>query len=197
MTVSCAIGLSQDRRGDARRGLVADRPKRKAFSFELVFADEVVGKGDFHGGEFADEGPGFVRGERGFEGDEGTAQDGEVAVEVYVFGAGGIFFEEGIAHPVVSDLAASPVAADQPGEELSAARRVAAQVVGGGLAGLLGSGFAGAVFFRHGEGSHVGQADVQRFGGEDFYRARIESPVLAVECLTGKRGESVAAVFTA
>ena len=51
------------------------------------------------------------------EGEEGTADEGEVGEGVGVAGAGAVFAPEGVAAPMVADLDAGPVALDE-GEPL-------------------------------------------------------------------------------
>ena len=86
----------------------------------------------------------------GFQRDEGASQDRKVAIEI--FGAGGVFCEEGVAHPVVADLATSPVATYQLGAAHGFGH-------GGGLVALelggLAFGFLGGDGHRHGRPAFV------------------------------------------
>ena len=54
------------------------------------------------------------------EGEQGTAEEGEVGEGVGVAGAGAVFAPEGVAAPMVADLDAGPVALDE-GEPLRGA----------------------------------------------------------------------------
>ena len=96
--------------------------------------EEVESEGGLVTGEFEEGGPGESGGEPCLHGNECATQDGEVAVEVEVFAARGVFSKLGVAHPVVSALASAPVATDERSEALRFLRRQAADVVvGGGL----------------------------------------------------------------
>jgi hypothetical protein len=129
----------------------------------------------------------------GFQRDEGASQDGKVAIEIEIFGAGGVFFEEGVAHPVVADLATSPVATYQLGEALGALWQETAQVVAEGHL----SGFAAwlggtAAFGDHHQAAHMRQAAGAGLDGEDFDVTVFYASVPAILGVTGKRGESAA-----
>ena len=87
-------------------------------------------------------------GELGAQSDERTTHDGEIGVEIPVFGTGLVLAPLGIAHPVVADLATSPVPADEAGESFGATRQSAAEVIGDGLLGRFGGGFCGRGFRR-------------------------------------------------
>ena len=65
----------------------------------------------------------------GLECDYRTTQYGEIAVEVEVFGTGGVLFKQSISHPVVADFTASPVTAYQSRETFGQLRDETAKVV--------------------------------------------------------------------
>jgi len=70
------------------------------------------------------------------ERDEGAVQQGEIAVEIEVFGTGGVLFKQRVANPVVGAFAASPVASDQPRKALGGLRQQGADAVADGIFGL-------------------------------------------------------------
>ena len=130
------------------------------------------------------------------EGDQGASQHGEVAVEIEVLRQGGVFLEQRVAHPVVADLAASPVAAHQSRETHGFLRHEGADVEAHGLLAFLaapGRGGAGPLGDDH-QAAHVRQSagdglDGENFGVPVFYPA--VTPILRV---ADKRGEPVAAM---
>ena len=67
---------------------------------------------------FFEDGPRRVWIQEGFQGDQAAAKDCEVGIKVEVFRAGSVFFENGIADPVVEDFAPGPMPADKLGELL-------------------------------------------------------------------------------
>ena len=77
------------------------------------------------------------------ERDHRTTHDGEIAVEIEVFGEGGVLFKQNIAHPVVADLATSPVTAHQSRETFGRLRDETAEVVTNGHLALFAGSRAG------------------------------------------------------
>lgn len=133
-------------------------------------------------------------GEFGSQGNERRAHDGEVGVEVRMFGTGLVLSPEGIAHPVVADLATSPVAADEGGESFGATRQSAAEIIGDGLLGRFGGGFSGRGFIDDDQAAGMRNADFERFDGEDPNTPGLQTSVAYVRAFAGKRGESLSAV---
>lgn len=73
----------------------------------------------------------------GLERDEGATQHGEIAVEVEIFGERGVLPKQGVAHPVVTNFAASPVAAHQSSEAGGRLGNEAAEIVITGVSPLI------------------------------------------------------------
>lgn len=136
-------------------------------------------------------------GELGSQGDERRTHDGEIGVEIPVFGTRLVLAPLGVAHPMVSDLATSPVSTDEAGESFGATRQSAAEVIGEGLLGLLGGGFPGRGFIDNDQAAGMGDADFERFDGEDPNAPRLQAAVAYVRAFAGKRGESLSAVSSA
>ena len=136
-------------------------------------------------------------GESGSQGDERRTYDGEVGVEVPVFGTRLVLAPEGVAHPMVADLATSPVSTDEAGESFGATRHSAAEVVGEGLLGRFGGGFSGRGFIDHDQAAAMGNADFERFYREDANAPSLQASVAYIATLAGKRGESLSAVSSA
>lgn len=95
---------------------------------------------------------------------------------------------EGIADPVVANLATAPVSSDSFEEGWGTARagRTAAQIKGNGM---FGDGVFGGCFFHHHEGSGVGDENRGWFDREDLDATLIEPSMLAGYLGVGKRGE--------
>ena len=129
----------------------------------------------------------------GFERDECATQDREVSVEIEVFRTGGVFLKQGVAHPVVADLAPSPVATYQLGEALGVLRDKAAQVMADGQLSRFAAWLGGtAAFGDHHQTAHMRQAAGARLDGEDFDVTVFYATVPAMLGVAGKRGESAA-----
>lgn len=131
--------------------------------------------------------------EEGFDDDEAHPQPCEGAVEVVIFRAGLVFSHAVVAHPVVADLAAAPVAASEACEEPRAPvfGRVGGDVEGylGGLVVLAGAGAAGAGAADDREAARAGQARFEGLEGVNAYGAFIEASVGDVGFFdVGKKG---------
>ena len=136
-------------------------------------------------------------GEFGSQGNERRTQDGEVRVEVPILGTSLVFAPEGVAYPVVADLATSPVATDEAGESFGATRQSAAEIKGNGLLGLLGGGFLGRGFVDNDQAAGMGNADFEWFYGEDPNAPSLQASVASIGAFAGKRGEALSAVSSA
>lgn len=137
---------------------------------------------------FHEDGPRGVGCEERFQGNQTAAKDGEIGIEVKVFGAGFVLSEKGIADPVVEDFAPAPMPADELGELLGASplNRVIADVEGGGgLAVLIGGAFA----LDDREAAGKSQIGFSRFEGVYLYGAFVESAMPAFGIFgVGKKG---------
>ena len=137
---------------------------------------------------FHEDGPRGVGGEEGFQGDQAATKDGEVGIEVKVFGASFVLCEKGIADPVVEDFTPAPMPADESGEVLGASplNRVIADVEGAdGFAVLIGGAFA----LDDREAAGENQIGFGRFEGVDRYGAFVESAMPAFGLFdVGKKG---------
>lgn len=108
-----------------------------------------------------------VRKVGGKQGEQNTADQGEVGEGAGVAGAGAVFAPEGVTAPMVADLDAGPVALDE-GEPLRRGVRV-----GLGTGEVVAHFVAGAGGARHragaahdDQGARVGEVDFERFNGE-------------------------------
>lgn len=104
------------------------------------------------------------------EGDEGATQYGQIAVEIEVFGAGGVLFKECVAHPVIADFATSPMASHQAAKTFRTLRHEGAEVVTDRFLGFLASlaaGGAGLLGDDH-QAAQVRQPAGEGFDGENF-----------------------------
>jgi hypothetical protein len=133
----------------------------------------------------------------GSQGNERRTHDGEIGVEVPVFRTSLVLAPLGVAHPVVADLATSPVPTDQAGESFGATRRSTAEVIGEGLLGRFGGGFPGRGFVDRDQAAGMGDADFERFYCEDPNAPSLQAAVTYVRAFAGKRGESLSAVSCA
>ena len=79
----------------------------------------------------------MLAGVASLERDDRTAQNRQVAVEIEILRKGGVFFKQGVWHPVVEDFAASSVAAHWLREAHGALRDETAHVVADGGASCL------------------------------------------------------------
>ena len=133
-------------------------------------------------------GPWDVRSEEGFQGDQAAAQYGEFGIEVEVFGAGFVLFENGVPDPVVADFAPAPMPTDELGDSLGASRlnRGGADVEGGdGLVVLPGGAFA----LGDREAAGKSQVGFDRFERVCLYGAFVEPAMPAFGLFgVGKRG---------
>jgi len=123
-------------------------------------------------------GPPGVWSQEGFQGDQAATKDCEVGVEIEVFGAGFVLFENGIADPVVEDFAPAPMSADELGELFGASplNGAIADVEGGDrFAALIGGAFA----LDDREAAGKSQIRFGRFEGVDLYGAFVESAMPA------------------
>lgn len=118
-----------------------------AFSYGPIISDELISDGRFELALFHELGPGLVGYKFGFEVNERASHQGEVCVEIPVFGARFVFSPEMISNPVVSDFASTPVAAYECGEVLrgGAVGRQTADIKMPGVNGLFVAGEAGFV----------------------------------------------------
>ena len=148
-------------------------------------------------GEFENRGPGEVADVARLERDHRTTHDGEIAVEVEVFGEGAVLFKkQNIAHPVVADLASSPVTALQSRETCGRLRDETAEVVTDGHLTLVAGSRAGgpSVLGDHREAAHVRQSAGDGLDGEDFDSPVFYPTVPAIFRVAAKRGEPAAAM---
>jgi hypothetical protein len=138
-----------------------------------------------------------VCGKFGSQSDECRAHDGEVGVEVPVFGTGFVLAPEGVTHPVVADLATSPMSPDEAGESFGATRQSAAEIIGEGSLGIFGGGFCGRGLVDNDQAASVREADFEWFYGEDPDAPSFQASVAYVRVSAGKRGASLSAVSSA
>ena len=108
----------------------------------------------------------------GEEGEQGAAQEGEVGEGTGVAGARAVFAPEVVAAPVVADLDAGPVSADQVMPLLRCAfvGLLAGEVetaFGGGLVGFAGKNLTA----HHHDAAGAGKADGVWFYGKDVQTA--------------------------
>ena len=137
---------------------------------------------------FLEDGPRGVGGEEGFQGDQTATKDGEVGIEVEVFGAGFVLPENSVPDPVVEDFAPAPMPTDKLGESLVASPlngAIADVEGGGGFAVLIGGAFA----LDDREAAGESQPGLGRFEGVNFYGAFVESAMPAFGLFgVGKKG---------
>lgn len=125
------------------------------------------------------------------EGNEGTTQHGEVAVEIEIARTGGVFFEERVANPMVAAFAASPMTSDQAGKSLGALRHEGAHIGVGRLlafAHLATPGGMRSLGDDH-QAAHMRQAAGEWLDGENLNASVFYPTVAAVLGFAGKRGE--------
>ena len=161
------------------------------FHYVGVGWEEAEGEGGLTGRLLEEDGPAQVRRPLRPQRDQGRPQHRQIGVEVPVAGAGPVLGPQRIAHPVVADLTAAPVAPNGGGEILRRPRQPAAQVVGGGDHGWRRGG-DGSLMHDH-QSAHVGQVHVQRFQREDGDAPGVESSVVGSYTFAGKRGAAFAA----
>ena len=147
-------------------------------------------------GEFENRGPGEVADVARLERDHRTTHDGEIAVEIEVFGEGTVLLKQNIAHPVVADFTTSPVTAHQSRETCGRLRDETAEVVTDGHLALFAGSRAGgpSVLGDHREAAHVRQSAGDGLDGEDFDSPVFYPTVPAIFRVAAKRGEPAAAM---
>ena len=128
----------------------------------------------------------------GQQGQQGTAQEGQVGQKVGVSAAGAVLTHEGIAPPVIADFDSAPVSANEP-QPLGRAVLVgqgAGEVVmgfGGGLAGL----FDSAAVAQDDQASGKGEVGLQGFDGKGMQVSGFDAAVAGLG--VGKKGVSLSA----
>ena len=130
------------------------------------------------------------------ERDHSASQHGEVAGDVEVSDACAVFFKQGVAHPMVTDLASSPVPAHKLREALRSLLHEAAHVVADAAHALFARSAARArdLLGDDNKAAHMRQSAGDGFDGIYLDPAPLYASVPAIFCFAGKRGEALAAM---
>ena len=150
----------------------------KVFSFGDGLSEEAQGEGGTMRGRFEEFRPTQVGRRLRRQRDQSGSQHGQVRIVVPVFEAGPVLGPEGVAHPVIADFAAAPVAPDRLREVRRRSRSPTAQVIRDGF--LIGRPGAGTGLAHHDQAPHQGQVHFQRVQGEEFDAARVQPFVAQV-----------------
>ena len=137
--------------------------------------------------------PWSVGGDERLEGEDADSEDGEIGVDFEVFGPGFVFFEDGVAYPVVVGFAGFPMTADECCVCFGAVRAGwnIAEVKGlYGLAVFVSGAFA----LDDDEAARADEIRLGRFEGVDLYGSFIETSVAAFGFL-GVDKKGVVAAF--
>lgn len=135
---------------------------------------------------FLDEGERPAREVLRKQAEQGAAQEREIGEGVGITRAGAIFAPKDIALPMVADLDASPMTADQrvPLRRTALAGFGTRQIEPAFVGGLAG-GFDGALAAHDNQAAGEGEVGFKRFEGEGM-QAAVFDPAVAAGCLKKK-----------